>query len=79
MQSRTAARRLRCRAPRSAPRLRLVCFPHANVDDIEVTAIAGAVDSEVTFEQTDRWSEYVSGPFIRHVVLGGLDSLQESR
>lgn len=79
MQSRTAARRLRCRAPRSAPRLRLVGFPHAHLDDIEVTAIAGAVDSEVIFEQTDRRSEYVPGPFIRHAVLGGLDSSQESR
>ncbi|MFE5564699.1 thioesterase II family protein [Amycolatopsis japonica] len=39
--------------------------------DIEVTAIAGAADGEVTFEQIDRWSEYTSGPFSRHVVLGG--------
>ncbi|MFC9249793.1 thioesterase II family protein [Amycolatopsis thailandensis] len=38
--------------------------------DIEVTAIAGAVDGEVTLEQIDRWAGYTSAPFTRHVVPG---------
>ncbi|GAA1959035.1 thioesterase II family protein [Amycolatopsis minnesotensis] len=38
--------------------------------DIGVTAIVGAEDAEATPDEADRWCEYTSGPFTRHVVQG---------